>query len=201
MDDVKIEQDASKEAEPKGDRTFTQADYDRRVAIEVNREKEKYKDYGDLKKQVEALAAEKKERELSELSEIDKYKKQLEEVSKSFESVRLENHNYKLRLLRDDVLSDPKYNTLPRAYKSLVQPSEELDAIRASADQALEEYLADFGTKGSTPPSFGVQNVAQKITHGVQSAMTAASSEDRKKLLAEKIKSAMNPESRFKKNI
>lgn len=78
-DEPKPENTAGAGGETGTPKVFNQDELDRIVSERLNREKAKYADYDDLRKQVETLAAEKKKRDEKEMTELEKTKAALQE--------------------------------------------------------------------------------------------------------------------------
>lgn len=71
-------------------KTLTEDEVNEIVRKRVNKVKEKYSDYDDLKSQLDALLKEKKEREEAELSEMERLKKYLNEKDELVSSLQKE---------------------------------------------------------------------------------------------------------------
>jgi len=126
---------------------FTQSEFDQHIARERKKIEEKYKDYDTLKTQLEELMKEKKERELAKKSEVEKRDIQIQELTQKLTKIETEYLTEKKKNLRNEILSDPKFSVLPKAYKNLVKISDNLEEIKESAEEALKEYEKDFGKK------------------------------------------------------
>ena len=151
MDENNNTQNVETKEEP---RTFTQAEKDREIATLINREREKFKDYDEIKKNYESLIQEKKEREMSEKTEVEKLQAQLAEVNNQLVTARGEISEFSKQKVKITVLDNEKYRKLPRAYKNMVEASEDMETVQASAEKILEEYNQDMGGKISN--TFGI---------------------------------------------
>jgi len=79
--------DEPKAVEPgtEPEKTYTQGDIDRMIGERIARERTKYADYDEVKKQAETLAEQLKQREEAELTELEKAKKRAEELERDLE--------------------------------------------------------------------------------------------------------------------
>lgn len=135
-------------------RVFTQAEKDKEIAMIINREREKFKDYDTTKQELEALRTAQREKELAEKSEIEKLQTILSETTTELTNVKTEYTTLQKKHIRNDVLNGNKYLGLPRAYKNMVTLSDNPDEIIASADEVLAEFEKDTGKK--VADTFGV---------------------------------------------
>lgn len=142
--------------EKQTNRVFTQSEVDKLIANTVKKKLEEIGDVKAMQEQLAQLEKEKKERELAEMSEIEKYKVKMSEL----ESLALEKekalNQYKQKSTLAELMSDPKYSKMPKAYKNLVVYSENPEELIKSAENALAEYTADIG--GGIKETFGIPN-------------------------------------------
>jgi predicted N-acyltransferase len=144
----KVEEQENVESQNNGKETnklFTQSDFDSRIALESKKLNDKYKDYEDVKNQLETLVNEKKEKELAEKSEIEKRDIQITELTQKMERLSGDYDKAVKQNIRNNVLNQSKYAKLPRAYKNMVVLSEKEDDIIQSADEVLKEFETDLG--------------------------------------------------------
>ena len=153
-DEVKSKEEEKPEENKQTNRTFTQSDVDKLVAEQIRKATEKFKYYESIKGTAEALKKEKEERELAEKSELERKEAEIAKLKKQTEEYNAKINSFILKEKRDGILSDAKYSELPSAYKRLVEPSEDEDALKQAADAALEQYKNDF--KKITSKDFGV---------------------------------------------
>jgi len=186
MDENQNTQNAETKEEP---RLFTQAEKDREIATLINRERDKFKGYEDIKKNYDSLIAEKKEREMSEKTEVEKLQSQLAEVNNQLVTARGEISEFSKEKIKITVLDNEKYRKLPRAYKNMVDASEDMETVQASAEKILEEYNQDMGGKIST--TFGIPKKAENnITTPKAENTIVKSANDIATALREKIANA-----------
>ena len=86
VEEVKPEE--QKQTNPEQTKTFTQAEIDAIVQARIARERDKYKDYEDLKAKAEAYEEEKRQREEAEMTEVEKARKEAECLKAELESLR-----------------------------------------------------------------------------------------------------------------
>lgn len=86
VEEVKPEE--QKQTNPEQTKTFTQAEIDAIVQARIARERDKYKDYEDLKAKAEAYEEEKRQREEAEMTEVEKARKEAERLKAELESLR-----------------------------------------------------------------------------------------------------------------
>jgi len=140
--------------EKQSTKTWTQSEVDKHAAALLNREKEKYSDYDTMKQTLESLMQEKTEKENANKSELEKAMDRLQTLEQRNEELESMSKTLELEKLKNNVLSDPKYSDLPKAYKSMVTTSSNEEEVRAMAEAALEEYKNDF--TGKTSEQFGI---------------------------------------------
>lgn len=143
------------DVEKKSNKTFTQSEFDSRVAQIENDYRNKYKDYDELKTSYETLTKNEQERKEAEMSEVEKLTVRLTEQTKLVDSLTKENYQFKLDSVANKVLEDSRYKELPRAYKNMVKRSENEEDVTKSADEILEEFKRDFGK----PSDFGAKKI------------------------------------------
>lgn len=143
-------------------KTFTQAEVDAIVASRLAREKEKYKDYDDLKKK----AAEHDKRQQAEMNDLEKANARIKELeAKSTESEKkiaaFELEKLKLKVLKDQKMS------LDLADRLHGTTEEELTADAKN----LAKLLKDLGATGisgsigsSSNPGGGGGGTADEVT-------------------------------------
>ena len=175
--------DKSQQEEKQTNKLFDQSELDRIVAREKSKEREKYADYEDMKAKLNDLVKEKNERELSEKSEIEKANIRLQEQSKYIEELNEKNKKLRTESTRNEILNDSRYKDLPRAYKNLVMVTDDVERIKASADEVLKEYERDFSVKSG---SFG-----GPVSETKKSEDIAAQKELERSSLASQIKDAV----------
>ena len=140
--------------EKQSTKDWTQSEVDKHTASLLNREKEKYSDYEDVKKQLETLMQEKTEKENANKSELEKALDSLQTLKQRNEELESMSKKVEMENLKSNVLSDPKYTDMPKAYKSMVATSSNEEEMRGQAEAALEEYKKDF--TGKTSEQFGI---------------------------------------------
>jgi len=144
-------------------KTFTQSDFDQMIAREKKRMETTYAGFDDMKKQNETLINEKKEKELADKTEIEKAQIETKEITAKLDTLTSEYAKAKQVNLRNDILSDAKFNKMPKAYRNLVELSDDTDIVQKSAEDALQEYEKDI--TGKEKPTFGAP-LADKTSNG-----------------------------------
>lgn len=179
--------------EKQSTKTFTQSDNDKLVAEAIRREREKYQDYDQVKKELETLRKSQKERELSEMSELEKHKAMLEEIQSEKSKIDQELSFYRQKEAIGNVLSNEKYSKLPPIYRQAVKYSESVEEIMKSADEMLSQFEKDTGTivKSTFGISDPVVDPIIKTANGVIKSAGDMQSAVRAKIL-EKIKTHNN---------
>jgi hypothetical protein len=130
-------------------KTFTQAEVDAIIADRLKREREKYKDYGELKKAAEELQKIKE----SQMSEAEKLQAKLAEYERTVADKELELASIKAEATKQKILSDMG---LPLSWASRIFGTTE-DEIRADAEE-LKQLLGAQGRpigSGTNPPNGG----------------------------------------------
>lgn len=158
----------TQEPEKQTNRTFTQSEVDKLVSESLKKEKEKYGDVESIKDELARLREEKKKSELEKLDETERLKVELEEIQRARDEAQREVSAYKQRQRLQDILSDSKYAKMPKAYKNMVQYSEDQEVMLKSADNALAEFERDFGT--GVKETFGIPD--QKVGDPTKAART-----------------------------
>jgi hypothetical protein len=143
-----------KEESKSTNRMFTQAENDKFVGEAIKRERAKYADYEETKTQLETLLAQQKEKDLAEKSELEKLQTINSEMVTDLTNAKTELSTLKKQQLRSDVLNGADFASLPRAYKNMVELSDNVEDIQASAAAVLEEFQKDTGKKVSA--TFGI---------------------------------------------
>lgn len=166
MENKETEQESTEEKQT--NRVFTQSEVDKMVAGALKKAKDEVGDYDELKVKLEELEREKKEKELAEMSEIEKYKVKMEELEKAQIEKEKQLFEFKKKSALNDLLSDPKYSKMPKAYKNLVSYSDDTETMIKSAEDAFAEYEQDFGT--GVKESFGIPT--NKTVDTVKAART-----------------------------
>jgi hypothetical protein len=133
--------------EKQSTKTFTQSEYDMRVARERQKLEDKYSDYDTLKQTTQELLEFKKQAEMEKLTDTEKAQKTITELTTQLEQTAQQNSELNKRIIKNDILSRSEFAKLPRAYKSLVSASESEEAVIQSAQSVLEEWRNDFGIK------------------------------------------------------
>lgn len=131
--------------DPKGtEKTFTQEQIDEIVEKRLAREREKFKDYDDLKAQVKALTDEKKKLEDEGKSESDKLAEQVAAFEKQLEDEREARQKSEAEALRLRV-AQAKGLTEAQARRLQGSTKEELE-------EDADDLLETFGGKQEDPP-------------------------------------------------
>lgn len=154
-------------------RTFTQAEKDKEIAMVIKREREKFQDYDSIKGDYEKLVNAEKERELQTKTETEKLSIQLQEVQEKLVQANGQIASFTQEKTRMTVLDDEKYRSLPRAYKNMVAMSDDIETVQESAEKALEEFNKDFNGKVSN--TFGIPNKSNKEPSEVDKKITEVS--------------------------
>lgn len=154
-------------------RTFTQAEKDKEIAMVIKREREKFQDYDSIKGDYEKLVNAEKERELQTKTETEKLSIQLQEVQEKLVQANGQIASFTQEKTRMTVLDDEKYRSLPRAYKNMVAMSDDIETVQESAEKALEEFNKDFSGKVSN--TFGIPNKSNKEPSEVDKKITEVS--------------------------
>lgn len=132
------------ETPPEGGKTFTQEQIDKIVEDRLARERDKFKDYDDLKSQVATLVAEKKKLEDEGKSDSDKVSEQLAALQKQLEEEKSAREKSEAEALRLRVATAKGLNeTQARRLQGSTQ-----DELEADAD----ELIAAFGGKKDDKP-------------------------------------------------
>ena len=130
-------------------KTFTQAEIDAIVAERLKREREKYKDYTDLKKAAEELQQLKQ----SQMSEAEKLQAKLAEYERTVADKELELANMKAEAAKQKILSEMG---LPLSWANRIFGTTE-EEIKADAEE-LKKLLGAQGKpigSGTNPPGGG----------------------------------------------
>jgi len=133
----------------KSNKTFTQSDFDSRLADEQKKITDKYADYDTQKTQLAELLEEKKKRDEAEMSEVEKLTATNEELVKKqadLESLLSKSNSL---ILRNDVLGGNDYQTLPKIYRDSVT-GETVESITENANKILEQYKVDTANFGKS---------------------------------------------------
>lgn len=127
--------------------TFTQSQFDTRVAEIEKQMNEKHGDTDAIKKELADLRkadTERKQADMSELEKANNRNKELEDQNKALEN---DNLNNKIELIKIDVLSGKEFKDLTGAYRSTVT-GETREDIQASAKATLEIFTKDMKSIG-----------------------------------------------------
>lgn len=124
------------ETPPEGGKTFTQEQIDDIVEKRLAREREKFADYDDLKKQVAALADEKKKLEEAGKSDTEKVTEQLTALQKQLEEEKQARERSEAESLRLRVAT-AKGLTEAQARRLQGSTQEELEA---DADDLIKSF-------------------------------------------------------------
>lgn len=159
-----------------GTKTFTQEEIDRIIADRVNREREKFKDYGDLKKKAEAhdqlIASQQTEQEKI-LARAEAAEKRAAELEKAEQDRLLrEETAKKVEDWKTKIAADPKFEGVP--------PS----ALRGSTEEELREHATQL--KALIPPPTDPRRGAYVPSEGVHTG--GSGSQDPRELFAQIIK-------------
>ncbi|SMB97790.1 protein of unknown function [Thermanaeromonas toyohensis ToBE] len=136
-------------------KTFTQEELERILAERLKREREKYKDYEDLKKAAEEL----KKLKEAQMSETEKLQAKLAELERERLELELQLQEARLESLKLKVLDEMG---LPKAWASRIFGTTE-EEIRQDAEE-LKKMLGAAGKtvgSGTNPPGGG--NVPKDI--------------------------------------
>jgi hypothetical protein len=174
--------DQTQETEKQTNRVFTQSELDSFVAAERRKAEQKFSDYEDLQSKLSEMEAQAKEKAEAEMSELEKSNSTIKELSGRLENLQSENISFKRENLRNEILADSKFNSLPRAYKNMVSLSDNAEEISASAENVLKEYEQDFGGKSKPdikPPDSAInsggvvtpENSVSTFSAGIKSKM------------------------------
>lgn len=131
-------------------KVWDQSEHDRAIAEALRAERAKFQDYDKIKQSFESLQKEKEELEMKEKSELEKKELELSRASQKLEEYENNLKTFKLKEVRDKVLSSPKYADLPSVYKNAVSLSDNEMDLQAEADKVLEQYNNDFQVKKTT---------------------------------------------------
>jgi len=132
-----------KEEEKKTNRTFTQAEFDSRLAEATKSFKEKEEKYKDLEEKFTELNEWKKEKEESEMSEIEKLTNKNKELEETLNSIASEKKMLEIQVSKNNILSDVKFAGLPAVYKNAVSGESE-EELKSNAEQILEQFQKDM---------------------------------------------------------
>jgi ribosomal 50S subunit-associated protein YjgA (DUF615 family) len=147
-----LEKEIEQRPEKESTKTFTQSEVDQMIARSIK--KAKPEDYDAIKEELNSIKATQKEMELAEKSEVEKLQALLSEANTELTNVTSQYTNLQKKQLRTDILNGSKYVGLPRAYKNMVELSDDKEAIMASADEVLEEFKKDTGKEVAA--TFGI---------------------------------------------
>lgn len=147
------------ETPPEGGKTFTQDQLDKIIEDRLTRERQKYADYDDLKKQVADLVAEKKKLEEVDKSDADKVSDQLAALRKQLEEEKAAREKSEGESLRLRVAAAKGLNeSQARRLQGSTQEELEADA---------DELIAAFGGKDDKPdPKGGVGRPRETLKPG-----------------------------------
>jgi len=182
------EQNSTEEKQP---RMFTQAEKDRELAMLINKEREKYSDYDTIKSDYEKLMNERKEKEMAEKTEVERLQAQLDEVNSQLVNANGQISDFNKQRVKMTVLDDEKYRKLPRAYKNMVDSSDDMETVQQSAEKALEEFNKDMG--GKIGATFGIpKTINTEIATETNKPTVIKDASDIAATLRNKIQSAIN---------
>ena len=133
--------------EKQTNRTFSQSEYDKALAIAVQKETDKFKDFDALKQNYELMKSERQKEEEAKLSEIERANKQVAELTEKLSLISVEKEQLSKTALKAEVLSDPKFVVLPNAYRKLID-GKDSESFKTSAESVLTEYLEDMKKNG-----------------------------------------------------
>jgi hypothetical protein len=182
----------SQPEEKETNKMFSQSEFDKHVAAAIRKEREKYKDYGNIKSEYEKMQKTLREKEMSEKSEYERLQIELDETKRQYAQEKSRAEEIMRHKKRSDVLSEGKYANLPRAYKAMVELSDDDDYVRESADKILEEYQKDIGVK--MEKSFGIPPSVKELGRGLE-INNADSPEKLSAALKGRLKSILNQRS------
>jgi len=141
--------------EKRTNRTFDQSEFDRELAQRTSEYRKQLKSFDLLKDELESLREEKNQRAQAEMTEVERLQNQLKEIENLKQKQELEIQTYQKKMLKHTVLLDPKYSTLPLAYKKMIEPGETEDEVKENAEEALRQFQLDFkvhsGDVGKAP--------------------------------------------------
>lgn len=140
------------EKEKQPEKTFTQAEIDALISERLKREREKYKDYDELKK----MAAKWAEKEKAEMSEAEKLQAKIADFEKKLAEKDQEVQQAKMEALKLCILDEL---SLPKSFLSRIFGNTE-EEIRADAAE-LKKLLGIQGKvgTGTNPPGVGTGEV------------------------------------------
>jgi len=129
--------------EKQSNKTFTQSEFDKMLKKETSDLRKQVKELKSVSTELEELRQFKEESENEKMSAVEKahkiaeeYKARLEDANKQLELASLNN-------IKNEVLADPKYSTLPKIYKSAVKGDDE-NSIIESAEAIYEQWQNDM---------------------------------------------------------
>ncbi|HOY80500.1 MAG TPA: hypothetical protein PLB92_00035 [Rhodoglobus sp.] len=157
-------------------KTFTQDDINKIVSERLEREREKYKDYGDLKKKAEAhdqLVASQQTEQEKILARAEAAEKRAADLEKA-EQDRLERAELaqKIEDWKTKIAAESKFEGVPAS------------ALRGSTEEELREHAAQL--KALIPPPTDPRRGAYVPSEGVHKG--GAGSQDPRELFAQIIK-------------
>ena len=124
-------------------RMFTQSELDKAIADSNKKLAGQYEDYPDIKKQLDEVQNRLKEKEMAEMTELEKQKKLVDELTNKSTELEQINKTLEIGALKANVLGDPEFSMLPRAYRDSIQGNSQ-DELYESARKVKEEYETDF---------------------------------------------------------
>lgn len=186
-DGVQNVQPVAPGVEPRPDkestRNWSQSEVDQFVAREVKKATEQFRNYKDMAKELESLKQAEVERQRSEMSEVEKRDAEISELRSQIETHAAKAQEYARKDTRNRVLAEPKYASLTWAYRDAVQLDDDVETVRASADEVLQRFNQDFNNQN---PTIGVPPVGRSkdplAAHTNKSLLHAAIEKARERL-------------------
>jgi hypothetical protein len=106
--------------EKQSNKTFSQSEFDSRLATELNKFKTQYSDYDELKENFLEMKKWKEQKEQESMTEQEKMTNLVQNTAKENESLKSERDGLLTEIMKKDILLDKKYADLPIVYKQAV---------------------------------------------------------------------------------
>ena len=142
--------------EKQSNKLFTQSETDQIVSKQIAKYKAELEEKKAMESELLKYRENEKKRSEAEMSEIELRDKKIAEIEQARIESEKQLFEYKKKDTLSNILNDAKYAKLPKAYKKLVEYSDNVEEIMLSADNALKEFEQDFG--GEVKQTFGIAN-------------------------------------------
>jgi DNA repair exonuclease SbcCD ATPase subunit len=158
-------------------RVFDQSDFDKMVSKKEKEIADKYADYETLKQKAETFEKLKLEQEQAKLSEVEKANQKAKELEDKLIRIETEKKTLEKKTLKLEVLSNPKYSSLPNPFKIVVD-GETIEELTESAEKSLKEFeevLKNAGKQtnmGLPPPPTKVESKPVSLSDAFQERLT-----------------------------